>query len=263
MLKRDTFKINRMSRVYTEGSGEQYYVIYKNFLDTTHILIAGVTGSGKSVVINGMLSSVLRYSNPGMHRFLFIDPKQVELDAYSDLPLWNKGYADDIRSAVLLLKEASEELDKRMAEVKRMRKREYQGYHLHIVIDEYADLTRNAEYPELRRDVERYISKIARMGRAARIHLIIATQRSTAQVITGELKTNIDFRLCLRMSNAQESRNVLDTGGAELLPAHGVGLYKTPMGIQAVKIPMVTDEEIRRSVSWWVNYKQTGSIKRV
>lgn len=260
MLKRDTFCGRGYYTVH--GNGRDYYAIYRYLLETNHLLCAGVTGSGKSVVLNGMIVSALNYSTPGEHRFVFIDPKQVELDLYSDLPLWNRGYADTIPEAVKLFEEVCEELDRRMLATKMRRAKMYEGYDIHIIIDEYADLVHNAEYPKLKPVVERYICKIARMGRAARIHLVIATQRATREVLTGELKTNIDYRLCLRMSNSYESRNVLEESGAEKLPRYGYGLLKKPEGIVKVEIPMVSDAEIKRSVSWWADYRQTGSIKR-
>lgn len=262
MIKRDHFTNNTRARnCSVRPSGYDYEAIYMYLLDTPHLLIGGTTGSGKSVAINGIIAGCLNYSDPTEHKFVFIDPKQVELDIYSNLPLWNQGYADTIPEAVTLLEEVSAELDRRMRITKSKGQKMYDGCHLHIVIDEYADLVHNAEYPKLRPVVERYICKIARMGRAARIHLIIATQRATREVLTGELKTNIDYRLCLRMSNAQESRNVLEVRGAEELPRYGFGLLKKPEGIVKVKIPMVSDEYIRASVRWWTDWRRTGAIK--
>ena len=121
---------------------------------------------------------------------------------------------------------------------------------IYIIIDEYADLITTSK-----KDVERLICRIAQLGRAAKIHLIIATQRPTRDVITGQVKVNIDSRLALRVPTAQDSRNIINTKGAELLGKYGQGYYLTPDTLtpQLVDISYIQEAELADRVQWWTS----------
>lgn len=209
-------------------------VIY-DILYQPHLLIAGATGSGKSVVINDLLKTILKTYNHKQVNYVLVDPKKVELSEYKHYKHC-RGYADTDESAASLLNNVVNLMMSRYKEMQRKGLRKSDRRHLWIFIDEYADLiTTN------RKNVERSIIRIAQLGRAANIHLCLATQRPTRDIITGQIKVNLDSRLALRCPTSQDSRNILGVKGAEDLPKYGYGLYLTPDTMQPimVEIPMI------------------------
>ncbi|SIS52349.1 DNA translocase FtsK [Salimicrobium flavidum] len=229
-----------------------------NLKDMPHGLIAGATGSGKSVCINTILLSLLYKSHYEDVKFMLIDPKMVELAPYNGLPHLVSPVITDVKAAATALKWAVQEMEDRYEKfveygvrdvekfnekVKREGKEEEKLPYLVIVIDELADLMMTSP-----QDVEDAICKIAQKARACGIHLLVATQRPSVDVITGLIKANIPTRIAFSVSSQADSRTVLDSGGAEKLLGKGDMLFigngdRVPKRIQGA---FVSDDEITR-----------------
>lgn len=222
------------------------YTLYKDMLAQPHLLIAGATGSGKSVIINGIIYTAL-YNSPAAVQFILIDPKRVELVEYSKLPHCLK-YASEPGDMVQALQYAMQITENRYKEMQRAGVRKYQGAAVYIVIDELADLmTTN------KKAVAPLIQRLAQIGRAANVHIIAATQCPLAAVIPTPIKVNFDSRVALRTRSRQDSRNILECTGCELLPRYGQGYYMTPAGLQLYNIPMIEDSERQRIINYWTH----------
>ena len=223
-----------------------YWTLCDGLLEKPHILVAGATGSGKSVLINSMLYTLLTYQ-PSEKKIMLIDPKRVELSAYKRVPHC-VGYAHDNADILALLRRAVEEMEHRYEVMEKQGIKKWDGGDLYIVIDEFADLMTTQK-----RETLPALCRIAQLGRAAGIHLILATQRPTRDIINGQIKVNIDSRVALRCPTKQDSRNIINTGGAELLPRCGSGYYLTPdtMTPVLVNIPMTDPAEINNIISYW------------
>lgn len=218
--------------------------IYADMLRQPHMLIAGATGSGKSVAISGMISTAI-YHGPGRARFILIDPKRVELKRYERLPhtITRASDPDDIINA---LQQALTITEKRFQDMERRDILQYDGPDLYVIIDELADLMTTDK-----KRAAPLIQRLGQIGRAARVHLIAATQCPLAQVIPTAIKCNLDARLALHTRNAQDSRNILGITGAETLPRYGEGIYMNAEGYKRVELPMIPANEIQRLIQWW------------
>lgn len=219
---------------------------------TPHALIAGATGSGKSVCINSILMSLLYKNHPEELRLLLIDPKMVELAPYNDLPHLVSPVITDVKAATQSLKWAVEEMEKRYKLFAQYHVRNITAFNkkapyeqrmpkIVIVIDELADLMMMAP-----QEVEQSIARIAQKARACGIHMLVATQRPSVNVITGLIKANIPTRIAFMVSSSVDSRTILDSGGAERLLGYGDMLYlgsgmNKPIRVQGT---FVSDEEI-------------------
>ena len=234
-----------------------------------HVLIAGTTGSGKSVCTNSLIISLLYKSTPEDVRFIMVDPKMVELAPYNGIPHLLIPVVTDPKKAAGALQWAVFEMMKRYKTfsehgVKKLEEfnqlaRTKEGIEplpsVVVVIDELADLMLVAA-----KEVEESICRVAQMGRAAGMHLVIATQRPSADVITGLMKANIPSRIAFAVASSMESRIILDNGGAEKLVGRGDMLY-APLGAgkpTRVQGCFITPEEIERVVSF---VKQTGEAQ--
>ena len=232
-----------------------YSRLCADILQQPHTLIAGATGSGKSVLINSIMAAAL-YKAPCDVGFVLIDPKRVELVQYDRLP-HTALYAserDDIRDAI---QRTVATMERRYKAMQRTGTKRYDGAELYVIVDEFADLVttdKKAVLPAL--------CRLAQLGRAAGIHLILATQRPTRDIVTGQIKVNIDARVALRCPTPQDSRNIIDRTGAECLPRFGEGLYLTPETMQPVlvEIPLTPADELNRLCAWWEN--QHGRKRR-
>lgn len=217
-----------------------------------HILIAGATGSGKSVLLNSIIVSLLYSSTPRQTQFVMIDPKKVELSRYEGLPHLIKPIVKDHASAISTLEEVCNIMDQRyslMAEKGCKKASEMNLPSLVVVIDELADLMLTSKY-----ECEQSIIRIAQLGRAAGIHLIIATQRPTVNVITGLIKSNIPCKIALQTSSIRDSINILDHKGAETLTGRGDALLKLPDRVEEVRFQSayISDEDIDKVVEYWI-----------
>lgn len=224
-----------------------------DFINQTHLLIAGTTGSGKSVIINNIIYTLL-YKSPKEVKLILIDPKKVELIQYRELP-HTLAYASEQADIINTIKKVVDLMEQRFQTMQKQSIKKSKEADIYIIIDEYADLITTSK-----KDAERLICRIAQLGRAAKIHLIIATQRPTRDIITGQVKVNIDPRLALRVPTAQDSRNIINIKGAEQLGKYGQAFYLTPDTLtpQLVNIDYINELELANRVQWW-----TSQINRI
>jgi len=221
------------------------YDLFKDMTKQKHLLIAGTTGSGKSVVINGIITTLL-YRFPHDAGLILIDPKRVELSPYKNLPHTIK-YASEPEDMVKALQLAMNICENRYKEMEKRGERLYSGGDIYVIIDEFADLVTTQK-----RAVLPLIQRLGQIARASKIHLIIATQCPLRQIISTEIKVNFDSRVGLRTRSAQDSRNILGYAGLENLPAYGEGIYLTPQEETLYKIPYVDEAEQKRLIDWWL-----------
>lgn len=232
-----------MQLVYRTPTGE-YNRLFADMLQQPHLLIAGATGSGKSVIVNGIMVTAL-YHSPAAVQFILIDPKRVELVDYKPLP-HTLQYASEPGDMVEALNQAMTVTERRYKAMQRAREKKYSGGAVYVVIDELADLmTTN------RRQVQPLLQRLCQIGRAANVHVIAATQCPLSAVIPTPIKVNFDSRVGLRTRSRQDSRNILGVPGCEVLPRYGQGYYMTPQGLTLYNIPMTPQEEITRLVRYW------------
>lgn len=225
------------------------YDLYNDMLQQPHLLVAGATGSGKSVVINGIMYTAL-FKSPAQVQFILIDPKRVELIDYKPLP-HTLMYASEPGEMVEALEKAMEITESRYRAMQRDRVKKYSGGAVYVVIDELADLmTTN------KRQVQPLIQRLCQIGRAANVHVIAATQCPLATVIPTPIKVNFDARVALRTRSAQDSRNILGLKGCELLPRYGKGYYMTPAGLQLYNIPMYSPDKVKEMLDYWRQQKK-------
>ena len=239
-------------------SGES---IFTRIDKTPHLLIAGSTGSGKSVCVNTIITSILLKNKPDKVKLIMIDPKMVELSIYDGIPhLLTSVVTDPIKAADVLHKVVIE-MENRYREFARARVRNMEGYnkiaakdsdykelpYIVVIIDELADLMMVSS-----KEVEESIARIAQKARAAGIHMIIATQRPSVDVITGVIKTNIPSRIAFAVSSSIDSRTILDKSGAETLLGKGDMLYLSADSSKPVRIQgaFLSDEEVEKVVDY-------------
>lgn len=234
--------------------------IVGNLAKMPHLLVAGATGSGKSVCINGIITSILYKAKPDEVKFLMVDPKMVELNIYNGIPHLLAPVVTDPKRASLALKKIVVEMEKRYELFSKSGTRNMEGYnnlmkdnpaavlpYIVVIVDELADLMLVAAG-----DVEDAIARLAQMARAAGIHLIIATQRPSVDVITGVIKANIPSRIAFGVSSQIDSRTILDMGGAEKLLGRGDMLFM-PVGSSKptrVQGAFMSDEEVEAIVAY-------------
>lgn len=236
--------------------GGKYSRLYADMLKQHHVLIAGATGSGKSVVINGIIQAAL-FNAPCRVGFILIDPKRVELAQYSDLPhtiAHAKGY--NPKAWIDALTQAVNIMDARYKEMERKREKLYNGSDIYVIIDEWANVYKNGGDA-----CYKAIMRLTSEGRAARVHVIMATQVPKANIIPTEIRENMSARLCLRCNTKQESRVLMDVSGCENLPQYGFGYYITPNGKELYKLPMIAQSEIDRLIEHWTGRAGRGRLK--
>lgn len=237
--------------------------LFNHMLKQSHLLIAGASGAGKSVLVNGLLTSALYelpFNRSGGVQFILIDPKRVELAPYKDLP-HTIGYASEPETMIALLRKAVAITEKRYREMEAAGLRKYEGSEIYVVIEELADLmTTN------RREVQPMIQRLCQIARAARVHVWAVTQCPLVKVIPTEIKVNFDGIVALRTRSAQDSRNIIGIAGAELLPRYGECLYYSPdfMRVQRFTIENTTDDERDARINFWMDQKrkQDGGLLR-
>lgn len=230
-------------KTWTTPQG-QYYSLYADMLKQPHLLIAGATGSGKSVVINGLVYTAL-YDSPAAVQFILIDPKRVELIDYAQLPHTLK-YASEPGDMVQALELAMTITERRYKAMQARHMKKYDGGAVYVIIDELADLMTTD-----RRHVQPLLQRLAQIGRAANVHIIAATQCPLSAVIPTPIKVNFDSRVGLRTRSKQDSRNILGVSGCELLPRYGQGYYMTPDGLTLYNIPMQDPASVKTMLDYW------------
>lgn len=220
------------------------YDLFVHMLEQKHLLVAGCTGSGKSVLVNGLIYTAI-IDGPNTNQFILIDPKRVELNAYTRLP-HTIVYASEPIDMVNALNYAMTLTETRYKYMARHRIKTYDKSDVYIIIDELADLmTTN------RKQVQPIIQRLCQIGRAAKIHVIACTQSPLAKIIPTEIKVNFDSRVGLHVLTKQDSRNILDCTGLETLPQYGKGIYIYPGNMVLVDIPYIDDKTILKSLQYW------------
>lgn len=227
--------------------------VYLNLARMPHCLIGGTTGSGKSVCINSMISSILYKAHPNDVKLILIDPKIIEFSNYEDMPHLATPVITEPKLAMAALKWAVEEMQNRYQVFRSLKVREFDEFtrlakkradiatlpYIIIVIDELADLMLVSG-----NDVEDYIQRLTQKGRASGIHLIVATQRPSVDVIKGTIKTNIPTRIAFQVKTQVDSMIILDHSGAEKLLGHGDMLYNDSVSEQRIQGAFISAEEI-------------------
>ena len=211
--------------------------IANELLDEPHILIAGTTGSGKSVFLNSLIWSYLAFP----FYYCFIDLKQVELIDYKKHPR-TLGYADTPEDAVAMLETINRLMDARLSTMKANGQKRSTEHTLYVFIDELAELM------AADRNVESQLTRIMRLGRAANIHMIMATQSPNRKVITANIQQNVTCAIALRCRSTIESRQIIGINGAEKLPLYGEGILWNAKGTKHIAIPMTPQNDILRRV---------------
>ncbi len=280
IVAHDAFKKQKHMLSMALGKDLEGNAYVSDLAKMPHLLVAGATGAGKSVSINTMIMSILFRATPEEVRMIMVDPKMLELSVYDGIPHLLLPVVTDPKKAALALRWATEEMERRYSilsetgvrgidaynkklsaarergeemvlppkkEGEEPRKLEPMPY-LVVIVDELADLMMVAS-----RDVEGSIMRLAQMARAAGIHLILATQRPSVDVITGVIKANFPTRIAFQVASKHDSRTIIDANGAEHLLGRGDMLFLSPGagGISRVHGAYVSDEEIHRTVSFW------------
>ena len=267
MIESNAFKSSHSHLTLALGTsiaGESYVA---DLAKMPHLLVAGATGSGKSVSLNSMICSILFKATPGNVRFLMIDLKMLELSFYEGIPHLLLPVVTDAKNAKTALRWMTGEMEKRYSMMAEKGVRSIEKYnqkvskkeggeplpYIVVVIDELADLMMTSP-----KEVEEYIARLAQMARASGIHLILATQRPSVDVLTGIIKANFPARISCKVFSKVDSRTILDTNGAESLLGNGDMLFLSPgIGrLQRLHGPYVSEGEIKRIVEF---LKQQGT----
>lgn len=230
---------------YRTPSG-QLYTLFDDMAKQPHLLIAGATGSGKSVVVNGIIYNLL-HNGPAKSGLILIDPKRVELVQYKHVPHCLR-YASEPADMPQALQYAMMITENRYQAMQRNGERMYSGGDVYVIIDELADLMTTQK-----KAVLPLLQRLCQIGRAAKVHVIACTQCPLAKVIPTEVKVNFDARVALRTRSAQDSRNILSRAGCELLPRYGQGYYMTPEGLNLWNIPMYSESDVAAVLNWWTS----------
>ncbi|MGE5597465.1 MAG: DNA translocase FtsK [Hyphomicrobiales bacterium] len=244
------------------GKGVSGVPVVADLAKMPHLLIAGATGSGKSVCMNAIIAGIMMNATPDEVRFVMIDPKRVELTPYSKIPhLAFSEVIVDMDKVVGTLQAVVSEMEARYKKFASVAVRNIESYNRHprvlkklpywvVIIDELADLMMAAPF-----EVEKLICRLAQLARATGIHLVVATQRPSVDVITGLIKANFPTRIAFAVTSQTDSRTILDMGGAEKLLGRGDMLYmptdaSKPIRIQGVYL---SDAEVERLVEFWTD----------
>jgi S-DNA-T family DNA segregation ATPase FtsK/SpoIIIE len=277
MVESEPFANSRSRLTLALGKDINGRIVAHDLAAMPHVLIAGSTGSGKSVAINAMIMSLLYKATPAQVRLILVDPKRVELGMYEGVPHLFTPIIAEPKLAANALRNAVREMERRLKLLASRSVRNIDQYnklfdgntpslfddgiadeplpYIVIVIDELADLMMLDKA-----NVEESITRIAQMARAVGIHLILATQRPSVDVITGLIKANVPTRMSFRLTTKTDSRTILDSNGAEVLLGRGDMLFLPPGSsrLQRVHAPFVTEKEISAVVEFW---KEQGSAE--
>ncbi|MBE7064673.1 MAG: DNA translocase FtsK [Ruminococcaceae bacterium] len=254
IIESDAFRYNRSKLAACLGSGISGEPVVVDLAKMPHLMIAGTTGSGKSVCTNGIIMSMLFNASPDEVKMILIDPKMVEFSKYNGIPHLLLPVVTEPKKAAAALSWAVDQMEKRYKLLAMYGVRDLKSYNQYaeknglnkmpaivIIIDELADLMMVA-----RDSVEQAINRIAQKARAAGMHLVVATQRPSVDIITGLIKSNIPVRIALKVSSQVDSRTIIDVAGAEKLLGRGDMLYAAPELSKSMRIQgsYVSDGEI-------------------
>jgi S-DNA-T family DNA segregation ATPase FtsK/SpoIIIE len=261
IVESDTFQRNRNALKFALGKDVTGHPISANLESMPHLLIAGTTGSGKSVCVNAILSCFLLHNTPDDLRLILVDPKRVELTGYNGVPHLLAPVVVEIDRVIGALQWMTREMDKRYHMFAQIGSRNITDYNarmklqggkklpfLVVVIDELADLMMIAPG-----ETEQTITRLAQLARATGIHMILATQRPSVDVVTGLIKANFPARIAFAVASNTDSRVILDQPGAERLLGRGDMLFQAPDAPSAARLQgvFVSDTEIQNLVEFW------------
>jgi S-DNA-T family DNA segregation ATPase FtsK/SpoIIIE len=280
VIESENFATSRSKLTISMGKDINGRIVVADLATMPHVLIAGSTGSGKSVAINAMIMSVLYKSTPEQVRLILVDPKRVELGMYEGIPHLFTPIIAEPKQAANALRNAVKEMERRLKILASRSVRNIEQYnrlfdaatpslfdqaeqeekplpYIVIIIDELADLMMIDKA-----NVEESITRLAQMARAVGIHLVLATQRPSVDVITGLIKANVPTRISFRLATKVDSRTILDANGAEALLGRGDLLYLPPgtSRVHRLHAPFVTEKEIAAVTDFW---KKQGSADYV
>ncbi|BAU24111.1 primosome, DnaD subunit [Caldimicrobium thiodismutans] len=256
ILTEETFKKSNSPLTFSLGKDLSGIPVVADLRKMPHLLIAGSTGSGKSIFIHSIILSILYKSTPEEVKFLMIDPKRIELSVYDGIPYLLHPVVLEPNMATRALRWAVSEMERRYSLFEEFSVRNLESYneefeeklpYIVIIIDELADLMVVSS-----KEVETLLTRLAQMARAAGIHLIVATQRPSVDVITGLIKVNFPARISFQVTSKVDSRTILDTQGAERLLGAGDMLFMPPGSshLQRIHAPFVSEKEVKRVVDY-------------
>ncbi|HUH98753.1 MAG TPA: DNA translocase FtsK [Anaerolineales bacterium] len=269
VLENETFQRNKTPLRFALGQDVAGHPIAANLETMPHLLIAGTTGSGKSVCVNSILSCFLLNNTPDDLRLVLVDPKRVELTGYNGIPHLLAPVVVEVERVVGALQWMTREMDKRYHDFAKAGARNITDYNarmkaegkkklpfLLIVIDELADLMMIAP-----NETESAITRLAQLARATGIHMILATQRPSVDVVTGLIKANFPARIAFAVASGVDSRVILDQPGAERLLGRGDMLYQAPDAAAPVRLQgvFVSDHEIQKAAEYWKSQAAASS----
>jgi len=267
ILKEINFQKETPALAFALGRNVEGKITLADLSRMPHLLIAGATGSGKSVCIHSIISSFLLKNSPASLKLVLIDPKRVELARYNGIPHLLTPVITDNKKVLPVLRWIINEMNRRYDLLSAYQARDIEGYNIKtlnkkeeplpyivLIIDELADLMMYYG-----RDLETFIIRIAQMARATGIHLIVSTQRPSVEVITGLIKANITARIAFQVASQVDSRTILDIAGADKLLGHGDMLYLSPESSKPRRIQgaYISENEIDRLVEWINKSSQT------
>ena len=224
---------------------------YRELLECNHLLIAGCSGSGKSVCIRGILREILQCYAPCQKQIILLDPKRVDFNEFKGIPHMLE-YANTYDKMINALNYALNIMESRYIKMEKKGLKKYDGTDIYLIIDEYADLCDIGG-----KDVESKVIRLCQLSRAAKIHVILGTQRAVSCVST-RIRANLDYRIALHTINKKESINIIDMSGAESLPYNGMGIYQSPKGYTKIKLPYVDTSETDKLIRWWTSSNCKG-----
>jgi len=255
VISSNAFRSSKSELTLSLGKDIAGAAIVADLMSMPHLLIAGTTGAGKTVCVNGIIMSIILNASPEDVKFVMVDPKMVELAQYNDIPHLLCPTVTDSKKAAAVLNWVVGEMESRYKQLSKVKVRNIKGYnalgnnmpYIVVIIDELADLMQVSA-----KTVESSITRIAQLSRAVGIHLILATQRPSVDVITGVIKANFPARISFKVASKVDSRTVLDFNGAETLLGRGDMLFIKPGDAKPTRgqCSYVEDEEINRVIDF-------------
>ena len=264
------------TRKYTFTSPKgQVYCLFSDMLKQSHLLIAGATGSGKSVAMNGLIDTLLyrlpfdkAYQNEDGAQMILIDPKRVELARYKNLPhVLDYASGQNPEAWLKALNTAVSVMDRRYKAMEKKGELFYSGGDLFIFIDEWASINSKLNPAKTRNACVAALLRLVQEGRAAKVHVIMATQVPKSSVIPTEVRDNFTARLALMTENKLQSRVIIDESGCEEFPSpklagYALGMYCLPGNQRTIyEIPYVKEEEIESNLEWWKEQCRKNHIR--
>lgn len=239
-----------MAIMYYQTEGAPSYGIYRNLYKCNNLLIAGTIGSGKSVLLNGIITTLITEETPLDYRYILIDPKRVELGTYRDVSDFCLGYCTEASDALAMLKKVEKEVENRYKLLAKYHLKKWDtelGSRIIVFIDEFADLM----ISDFRKDIMKTVQRIMQLGRACGISIFAATQCPNRKIIPAEITLNFDNKIALRCISSIESRQIVQVAGAEKITGYGKAIMLSPKGLAEIPVPYVDEEFTEARCDYW------------